>query len=61
MYVSQNAYLELHFNDKMIKIKVFSTIHELIYMYSVNQLLFATTLFCDLPEMNWFGATNFPN
>lgn len=32
-----------------------------MYMYSVNQLLFATTLFCDLPEMNWFGATNFPN
>lgn len=23
------------------------------------QQLFPTTLFCDLPEMNWFAATNF--
>lgn len=26
---------------------------------TVNQLLFAMTLFCDLPEMNWFGVTDF--
>lgn len=26
---------------------------------TVNQLLFPTTLFCDLSVMNWFAATNF--
>lgn len=26
---------------------------------NTNELLFATTLFLDLPEINWFTATNF--
>lgn len=27
--------------------------------FNVNQLLFSTPLFSDLPELNWFTATNF--
>lgn len=30
-----------------------------LFLYTVNQLLFATTLFRDLSEMNWFAVTNF--
>lgn len=26
---------------------------------TVNQLFLATTLFCDLPEINWFAVTYF--
>lgn len=28
---------------------------------AVNQLLFTTTLFRNIPEINWFAATNFCN
>lgn len=28
---------------------------------TINQLLFATSLFCDLSEIKWFAATNFRN
>lgn len=27
-----------------------------ILTYTVNQLLFMTALFCDIPEMNWFAS-----
>lgn len=37
--------------------------HLLIFLsyryHTVNQRLFATTFFRDLPRVNWFGATNF--
>lgn len=29
------------------------------YTGTVNPLLFATTIFCKLPEINWLAATNF--
>lgn len=29
--------------------------------HTVNQLLFVTTLFCDLREIIWFAVTNFCN
>lgn len=28
---------------------------------NLNQLFLATTLNCDLPEINWFAVTNFHN
>lgn len=31
------------------------------HVCTVNQLLFATAIFRQLPEMNWFAATNFRN
>lgn len=31
----------------------------LFCLYTVNRLLFAATLFCDLLEINWLATTNF--
>lgn len=38
---------------------VYSTVDSLFYTCTVNQLLFATTLFHDLPEINRILTTNF--
>lgn len=51
----QAIYLD-HFNSIWILRSLNGRDH---FNTTVNQLLFATTLFLDLSEMNWFAATKF--
>lgn len=54
-----NTYINMHLksmcNDNSL------IISKILDLFNVNQLLIATTLICDLSEINWFAATNFSN
>lgn len=54
-----NTYINMHLksmcNDNSL------IISKILDLFNVNQLLIATTLICDLSEINWFAATNSSN